>query len=363
MLPDPVVPGVALASAPQPPTSHQARRLAVQDPTSASPGPQARRLAAEDLAIVVSAPGRAAGMLPDPVVPGEALAAATARALGVAHGPSDLEGVLSDDEDALEDPVDAASPSEVLASVLPSPERAGGMLADQGALACLLASSEACMHDGPATPPSTAVAMDVDEGALWTAPSQHPLSPPRELRVAGKRRRLNDVDDEDQRELAELSQLVDEDEAGIPTLALRPSAASTIPASVLSVFVHNAQHFQCTLCTYTAASFASLTRHRVSRHRRIAFMDRFSAGCACGTPFTSRLAAATHAQACTSLPTTILAAASSTGGASSHTVVGATATVSAVAIVVPALPHQDVSEPTASPPARELFHRCLTGDR
>ncbi|CAI5733655.1 unnamed protein product [Peronospora farinosa] len=94
MLPDPVVPGVALASAPQPPTSHQARRLAVQDPTSASPGPQARRLAAEDLAIVVSAPGRAAGMLPDPVVPGEALAAATARALGVAHGPSDLEGVL-----------------------------------------------------------------------------------------------------------------------------------------------------------------------------------------------------------------------------------------------------------------------------
>ncbi|CAH0489596.1 unnamed protein product [Peronospora farinosa] len=100
MLPDPVVPGVALASAPQPPTSHQARRLAVQDPTSASPGPQARRLAAEDLAIVVSAPGRAAGMLPDPVVPGEALAAATARALGVAHGPSDPEGVFCDDEDA-----------------------------------------------------------------------------------------------------------------------------------------------------------------------------------------------------------------------------------------------------------------------
>ncbi|CAI5729591.1 unnamed protein product [Peronospora effusa] len=192
--------------------------------------------------------------------------------------------------------------------------------------------------------------MEVDEGALWTAPSQHPLSPPRELRVAGKRRRLNDVDDEDQRELAELSQLVDEDEAGNLSLALKPSAASTIPASVLSMFVHNVQHFQCTLCTYTAASFASLTRHRVSRHRRIAFMDRFSAVCACGLPFASRLAAATHAQACASLSSTILATASTTGGASSHTVVGTTATVSAVAIVVPALPRQDVSEPTASPP-------------
>ncbi|RMX62684.1 hypothetical protein DD238_007976 [Peronospora effusa] len=263
-------------------------------------------------------------------------------ALGVAYGPSDLEGVLSDDDDALDDPVDAASPSEVLAGVLPSPERAGGMLADQGALAFLLASSEACMHDGPATPPSTAVAMDVDEGALWTAPSQHPLSPPRELRVAGKRRCLNDVYDEDQRELAELSQLVDEDESGIPSPALRPSAASALPASVLSVFVHNVQHFQCTLCTYTAASFASLIRHRVSRHRRIAFMDRFSAGCACGTPFTSRLAAATHTQACTSLQTTSSAATAPAAGKLSPTA-GAFNSPATVAFATPRLPRPDLT--------------------
>ena len=41
-------------------------------------------------------------MLPDPVVLGATLAAATARALGFAYGPSDPEGVLSEDEDALD---------------------------------------------------------------------------------------------------------------------------------------------------------------------------------------------------------------------------------------------------------------------
>ena len=289
-------------------------------------------------------------MLPDPVVPGATLAAATARALGVAYGPSDPEGVLSDDEDALDDSVGYASFSDVLASVLLSPERAGSMLADHGALTCPFARSEDCVHDGPATPPSTAVDMEVDEGAQWPATAQRSLSPPRELRVAGKRRRLNDVDDEDQRELAELLQLIDEDEAGTPPIALRPSAASALPASVLSVFVHNAHHFRCTLCTYTAASFASLKRHRVTRHRRITFLDRFSAGCACGLPFASRLAAATHAQACASLLSTTSATALTAGGASSHTAVEATATVSAAAITVSALPLQDSSELTASPP-------------
>ncbi|CAI5717898.1 unnamed protein product [Peronospora effusa] len=146
MLPDPVVPGVALASAPQPPPSPQARRLAVQDPPSASPGPQARRLAAEHPAIVVSAPGRAAGMLPDPTVPGEALAAATARALGVAHGPSDLEGVFCDEEDAFYDTDDATRASDDQASVFPSPERAGGTLRerDEGASAQELSLPTPC---------------------------------------------------------------------------------------------------------------------------------------------------------------------------------------------------------------------------
>ena len=49
-------------------------------------------------------------MLPNPVVPGAALVDATARALGVAYGPSDPEGVLSNDEDALDYYVDAVSP-------------------------------------------------------------------------------------------------------------------------------------------------------------------------------------------------------------------------------------------------------------
>ncbi|CAI5725958.1 unnamed protein product [Peronospora destructor] len=94
--------------------------------------------------------------------------------------------------------------------------------------------------------------MDVDEGAQWPATWQRPLSPPRELRVTDKRRRLNDVAVKDQRELAELLQLVDEDEAGRPTSALRLSAASASPASVLSVYAHNAPRFTCTLCRHLA---------------------------------------------------------------------------------------------------------------
>ncbi|RQM10798.1 hypothetical protein DD237_008380 [Peronospora effusa] len=74
-------------------------------------------------------------MLPDPVVPGEALTAATARALDVAHGSSNLDGV--DGVEALDDPVDASRPSEAQARVLLPHEKAGGMLADQGGLACM----------------------------------------------------------------------------------------------------------------------------------------------------------------------------------------------------------------------------------
>ena len=59
-------------------------------------------------------------MLPDPVVPGAALVDATARALGVAYGPSDPEGVLSDDEDALDGVIGPVSPSDAMASVLPA---------------------------------------------------------------------------------------------------------------------------------------------------------------------------------------------------------------------------------------------------
>ncbi|ETP31245.1 hypothetical protein F442_19876 [Phytophthora nicotianae P10297] len=132
-------------------------------------------------------------------------------------------------------------------------------------------------HDGQAV---AAVPMDVDQGAWWPTADQQPLSPPPELRVGGKRRRLNDGGDADARELAELL-LLDEEEVGTHAPAPRLSAASAHPTSVLAVYAHNAQSFNCTLCVYSAASFAALTRHRDSRHRRTAFLDRFSAGCAC----------------------------------------------------------------------------------
>ncbi|KAG6616318.1 uncharacterized protein IUM83_03667 [Phytophthora cinnamomi] len=102
----------------------------------------------------------------------------------------------------------------------------------------------------------------------------------RALQVGGKRRRLNDVGDD-----CDVSELVDSNEDCPRTPAPKPSAASASPASVLAVYVHNTQHFECTLCTYTAPSFALLSRHRDSRHRRTAFLDRFSAGCGCGKPF------------------------------------------------------------------------------
>ena len=119
------------------------------------------------------------------------------------------------------------------------------MLADQCALTCPFIRSEDCVHDGPATPPSTAVAMDVDEGAQWSTALQRPLSSPRELRVAGKRRRLNDVDDKDQRELAELLQLIDEDKAGtLPLRSGHPRPAPSRPSSSPCLCT-SAHHFRC----------------------------------------------------------------------------------------------------------------------
>uniref|UniRef100_A0AAV1VNU3 C2H2-type domain-containing protein n=1 Tax=Peronospora matthiolae TaxID=2874970 RepID=A0AAV1VNU3_9STRA len=176
-----------------------------------------------------------------------------------------------------------------------------------------------------------------------------PPSPPLVLRLNGKRRRLSDDGDDDPREQAE--QLLLEDvEAGPMNSALWPSTASALPASVLAVYAHNAQRFTCTLCAYTASSFASLKRHRDSRHRRISFLDRFSAGCACGTPFVSRLAAANHARACASLRDTSAATASAAGDLSPTAgAVNATATV---ADTEPVLPRQDPPVLTVSPHSR-----------
>eukprot|EP00644_Phytophthora_capsici_P019782 jgi/Phyca11/22069/fgenesh1_pg.PHYCAscaffold_580_\ len=200
-------------------------------------------------------------------------------------------------------------------------------------------------HDDQAV---AAVPMDVDQGARWPTADHQPLSPPPELRVGGKRRRLNEGDDEDIRELAELL-LLEEDEAGDHEPAPRLSAASAQPASVLAVYAHNAQRFNCTLCVYSAASFAALTRHRDSRHRRVVFLDKFSAGCSCSTPFASRLAAARHAQACASLARLPPVATAPAAGELSPTA-DAVNTTDTTATATPDSPQQDTTELAASPP-------------
>uniref|UniRef100_A0AAV1VP33 Reverse transcriptase n=1 Tax=Peronospora matthiolae TaxID=2874970 RepID=A0AAV1VP33_9STRA len=387
-------------------------------PDACATGPPALPLAPEapaaarDPAIVAPPPGRAARMLPDRVQLGSALVAATARALGAFQGPSDPEdsensdGGAPDDDTASSMDDDAATSSSDddrlghVATELPAragytavaaaphhglprlpPARpcplqqlfmshvpvttgsAGRLpycLTESGVtLRCLAATSRPLLL-GPAPATTAAVPMEVDQGATWQAASLTPPSPPLVLRLNGKRRRLNDEDDGDEREQAE--QLLLEDvEAGPMNSALWPSTASALPASVLAVYAHNAQRFTCTLCTYTASSFASLKRHRDSRHRRIAFLDRFSAGCACGTPFVSRLAAANHARACASLRDTSAATASAAGDLSPTAgAVNATATV---ADTEPVLPRQDPPVLTVSPPQSSTTHDRSTESR
>ncbi|KAE8876447.1 hypothetical protein PF001_g25910 [Phytophthora fragariae] len=210
------------------------------------------------------------------------------------------------------------------------------------ALACAQRASQAA--------PSSGTPMDVDQG--HTPPDQRRSSPRRssERRSDGKRRRLNSADDADAQKLAEHLQLVDEDGVEDPAQAHKPSAASPLSAPVLAVYVHNAQRFTCTLCTYTAASFGTLQRHRDTRHRRVAFQDRFLAGCACGTPFASRPAAARHAKACAG-PRTPTTEAPRPVGVSSHVDRGAEATVDSAATAPPDSPRQASSE-LAAPPRR-----------
>ena len=342
-----------------------ARLLAGHDPRLASSGLCLAQASPQDPAFVGFRPGRAGGMLPDPgEEPGAALVAATARALGAAHGPSDFEDVLSDVEDVQDDPdvPGFAVPMEQdLLCVECPPEGAAGMLPDGGAPALSLGLATAVAPDlfgaQDVQASATSVPMDVDQGTLWLAGAQPPPSPPQLLRVGGKRRRLNATDGEDDRELAE--HWLEKDEAGSPYRALRLSAASVCPASVLSVFVHNAQQFRCTLCTYTAASFASLRRHRDTRHRRIAFLDRFSAGCACGIPFESRLAAHNHAQACAGLSTVTLAATAPAAGDLSPTV-GTVNAPAQVAQARPPCPDQAVLD--VSPPQSSTFPDDRTTD-
>ncbi|KAE9266785.1 hypothetical protein PR003_g32000, partial [Phytophthora rubi] len=95
----------------------QARRSASSAASPAAPPLRAPQLPPSD----VGRPGRAAGRLPDLVAPGAALAAATARALAVCHGPSDPDDDASSDEDDSAGPAAAGRSPQDPASVLPRP--------------------------------------------------------------------------------------------------------------------------------------------------------------------------------------------------------------------------------------------------
>ncbi|POM61037.1 hypothetical protein PHPALM_30015 [Phytophthora palmivora] len=308
---------------------------------------------------VLPRPGRAGGMLADtgPPAPSPAVTAAAAAVAAVAAAqvapPTECAAVEHHAHAALTQDQDHQASARV-------EPMSGDALSSRS---CSSNNSTKAATDGDdvgdAGRSDAAVdPMDVDEDAWWPTAARQPLSPPPELRIGVKRRRLNDVDDEESRELAELL-LLDEDEIGPQDSALRLSAASARPAFVLAVYAHNAQHFECTLCTYTAASLASLKRHRESRHRRTAFLDRFSAGCACGIPFASRLAAARHAQACASPPHTSSATTVPAAGDLSRTTgaVEATATAATTKPDSPDLDSMELRPPRRAPLLLTGLHR------
>ncbi|KAE9264794.1 hypothetical protein PR003_g32671, partial [Phytophthora rubi] len=147
----PAGPGLAAAAAhaasdaaPTP----QARRSASSAASPAAPPLRAPQLPPSD----VGRPGRAAGRLPDLVAPGAALAAATARALAVCHGPSDPDDDASSDEDDSAGPAAAGSGPQDPSSVLPRPGRAGGMLPAGRALAAPPARAPAATPTAPQHP-------------------------------------------------------------------------------------------------------------------------------------------------------------------------------------------------------------------
>ncbi|KAI9906076.1 hypothetical protein PsorP6_013693 [Peronosclerospora sorghi] len=96
--------------------------------------------------------------------------------------------------------------------------------------------------------------------------------------------------------------------------------------------------------------------------RRITFHDRFSAGCACGVPFVSRLDAAKHALACGRLEDTLTEAAPAAGDLiPTDDAVCANATVADQMLV---LPHQDPTVLAMSPHIRAPLQtglRCHDG--
>ena len=111
----------------------------------------------------------------------------------------------------------------------------------------------------------------------------------------------------------------DDQAPGAPTVPPGPATAPTLPrpteppdqasasvGAVVAVYPHSATQFDCTLCGHAARDFAGLRAHRRARHRAQSFEDWFSSGCACGTPFESRAAAARHERYC---PTAAAAAA------------------------------------------------------
>ncbi|KAE9261638.1 hypothetical protein PR003_g33850, partial [Phytophthora rubi] len=149
----------------------QARRSASSAASPAAPPLRAPQLPPSD----VGRPGRAAGRLPDLVAPGAALAAATARALAVCHGPSDPDDDASSDEDDSAGPAAAGSGPQDPASVLPRPGRAGGMLPAGRALAAPPARAPAATPTAPQHPDDPGAGTDAEDGRAFAA--SRPRSP------------------------------------------------------------------------------------------------------------------------------------------------------------------------------------------
>jgi ribonuclease HI len=252
-------------------------------------------------------------MLPVPVVPGAALAAATARALAAAYGLQDPAHDPSDDEDGQDAPAAAADAAHDPASVLPRPGRAGGMLDDQGPpppspAAAVAAPPAAAVAAAPAAPPADRAAaehraraepsQDQDDHARARA---EPMSGDAvSSRSCGRTQTTPRTDEETKTEESDAAaaklRCAEAPAPGTQPHNSRPDHGLEDP--VQAVYAHNAAAFECALCPYAARDLTALAAHRRTAHRGARFVDHFHSGCTCGIGFQSRAAATKHALAC-----------------------------------------------------------------
>ncbi|KAE8956876.1 hypothetical protein PR001_g31574, partial [Phytophthora rubi] len=222
-------------------------------------------------------PGRAAGMLPVPVAPGAAQAAATARALAAAYGLDGHAAVSSDDTDAQDDRAAACSPAHV--ECPPGRLPAGGAPMPSPARA------------SPDTVPSTPSAANFARHAPAA-----PRSPTHEIFRPGRAGgRLADMPAPGAAPAATAAAIAEAAVAADAAAQAADQVAAQDP--VQTTYAHSATEFRCSVCAYVAGNMATLVAHRRSAHRGTRFSDIFDSRCACSLVFHSRVAATSHALA------------------------------------------------------------------